>query len=54
MIKQEEGPYNDYDRNLLKIDYYLSEDLITFNRKVETLSTALSLTGGLLESLHHW
>lgn len=48
MIKQEEGPYNDYDRNLLKIDYYLSEDLITFNRKVETLSTALSLTGGLL------
>jgi hypothetical protein len=28
--------------------YYLSESLINYERKVETLSTALSLTGGLM------
>jgi hypothetical protein len=43
--KQEELLYR---KALFRIDYCLSEEEVTFERSVETLSTVLSLTGGLL------
>ena len=47
IMKTEDFVY-DESRGMLYIEYFLSEEEILYERAVETLSTTISLTGGLI------